>query len=333
MAQSDSRTTVPRGTGRGALIIVGVLALLGLAYAIARVDILRARIVTLQMDLQGQQDNHQSLQGRFDALSADAQNNDAQIAQLQQSLRSLNDNFGELHQRAALAQREIARSEALYLLRLAQDQLQLAHDVGGATDTLSAAAAILGANSDAGISAVHRQVLAYLEQLRAIPQADVAMAAQQLGTAEQQIQTLPLAGILADRRVPNDALPEEGLPRAWAVLRRALLALFSVRKIGGDSVAVLDTEEQMLRRRHLQLLIANARLAVASRDQAVYVEAVRAADDWLAHNFDTESPAVAQLQAQLKQLAKYELAPATPDLRTAIQALQDKLSGSSAATS
>ncbi len=333
MTQSDPRTTSTKGSSRSALIIVGVLALLGLAYAIARVDILRARLVTLQMNLQAQQNSHQTLQERFDALHAAAQNSNTQLAQLQASLRSLNDNFGELHDRAEHAQRETARSEALYLLRLAQDQLHLAHDLSGAIDTLTAAAALLGTVDDAKLVAVHRQVLTYLEQLRALPRSESAALQQQLSAAEQRINDLPLAGILLHQAPPSqEALPQAGLQRAWALLQRGLNSLFSLRKTGGETLALLSANDQLLRRRHLQLLLMNARLAVHSHDQTAYVAALRDAGSWLEQTFDTTTPEVARLQAQLKQLAQQDIAPVTPDLQPSIQGLQSIVSSTSVAT-
>ncbi len=321
MAQSDTSNSSSRGATRSALVIVGVLALLGLAYAIARVDILRARIVTQDISLKALQESHEKLLTRVAALEAHAQDNSRQLTRLQTELGSMSSNFGELRQQAEQAQRLAARSEALYLLRLANDQLQLAHDIPGAIDTLSAADTLLLGAHDPQLNGVMRQVQDHLQQLRARPGVDTVLIRQQLAAVEQQTASLQLAGIDAGNQTVAAPLPEARLPRAWELLKRSINRLFSVRKAGEHAAVLLTGDEQALRRRHLQLMLMNARLAVYARDQTGYVAALQDAIAWLDQAFAATDPAVTGLKQQLQQFARHDIAPATPDLSPSIQAL------------
>lgn len=323
MAPSDPNNSSSRGATRSALIIVGVLALLGLAYAIARVDILRARIVNQDIDMRALQENNSVLRTQIAALTASAQNSSKQVAQLQTELSSLSTNFGELSTQAEQAQRLTVRSEALYLLRLANDQLHLAHDLSSAIDTLSAAETLLRNTTDTALNAALNQVQAALQQLRALPSSDTTQIQQQLTALEPQIGKLQLSGIKIEQGIVATAevLPEAGLARAWALLKRGVRNLFTIRKTGAEASAILTADEQSLRRRHLQLLLLTARLAAHVHDQAGYATTLQDAIDWLNQAFDGTDPAVLAMRTQLQQLAKQNIAPATPGLAPIIQAL------------
>lgn len=329
MAHSNTPTSSARGSSRSALIIVGVLALMGLAYSIARVDILRARIVNLQMDVQRLQDGNGALRSRLDELNATHEKVGSQLAWLQTELGNLSSNFGELRDHAEQAQRQSTRSEALYLLRLANNQLRLTRDTSSATDTLAAAEVLLRNTGDATLDGIHQQVRTALTRLQTLPRSEITTIQQQLSLAEQQAGDLKLSGIEVAQLAGNDGghLPGAGLERAWALLKRGLGGLLSIRKIGTEASAILSTDEQALRRRHLQLLLLNARLATYIHDQNGYVTALRAAGNWLDQAFDTTTAEVGALRAQLEQLAQHNIAPATPDLSPSIQALARHVPG------
>lgn len=317
MAKSDPQNS-SRGVTRSALVVVGVLALAGLAYAIARVDILRARIVNQEIAMEAMQRDNLALRSHVEALAIGEQSSTAQLNQLHSELATLSDNFGDLHSRAEQAKRISERSESLYLLRLANDQLQLAHDLSGATDTLAAAETILQDSDDAAIEAIHQQVLAQLTQLRALPHSDVGRIQAQLAEAAQQAGSLRLA---SSAIAVVSELPALGFARAWALLKHAMASLFTIRKTDVEAGALLSTDEQAMRKRHLQLLLLDARQATHLYDQSGYVSALNDAIHWLDQDFDGADPAVSRLRTQLGVLAQQNVAPPLPDLKPSITAL------------
>jgi uncharacterized protein HemX len=320
MAKPDAQLASSRGTTRRALVVVGVLALAGLAYAIARVDILRARIVAQEIAMEAAQRDNLALQSRLEALTSSTQNTATQLTQLRSELAALTDNFGDLHTRAEQAQRIAEHSETLYLLRLANDQLHLARDLDNAIDTLAAAETILRTSGEAALAAIHQQVLAQLTQLRALPRSEVARIRQQLAAAEQQVNSLPLAG-LATNITAGTELSASGFTRAWAVVKRGMASLFVIKKTDVEVSAFIGADEQAMRRRHLQLLLLNARQATYLYDQSGYANALNDSLHWLDQNFDRTDPAVSRLRTQLNTLAQQNMAPPLPDLTPSIQAL------------
>jgi uncharacterized protein HemX len=320
MAKSEAQNSSSRGVTRRALVVVGVLALAGLAYAIARVDILRARITTQEIAMDAVQRDNLALQRRLEALNLSSENTTTQFNQLRSELAALSDNFGDLHTRAQQAQRISEYSQTAYLLRLANSQLQLAHDADSAIDTLAAAETLLGSASDAALGSIHQQVQTQLAALRALPRSEVTRIQQQLITAEQRVSKLPLATLTSNSAVDAE-LPAAGVARAWALLKRGLASLFSIRKANAGISAALDADEQALQQRHLQLLLLSARQATYLYDQQGYVNALNDAVKWLDRAFDSNDAAVAQLHTQLTALAQQNTAPSLPDLSATIEAL------------
>lgn len=329
MANNDSQQPSARGTTRRALFLVAALALAGLAYAIARVDILRARIVNQEIKFQTMQNNDDLLRSQIEALGTAGQTSSKQVEKLQSDLSSLSDNFGQLRSQAEQAQRQATRSETLYLLRLANDQLRLAHDVGNGLDTLTAVDSLLSNSDDAALISIRQQFTDALAQLHALPKVDLNALQQQLNTVEQQSNNLRLANISVSAADPAQAdatLPAAGLQRGWTLFKRGLASLFTIRKTGA-AATVLSTDEQTLRRRHLQVLVLDARLAAYLHDQNNYLAALRAADALLAQTFDSTDAGVGQTRALLTDLTQYNVAPVTPDLSASIQALTRYLPG------
>jgi len=316
MASTD--TTSSGNTNRLALIIVGVLSLLGLAYAIARVDILRARIATLEVNRDQQQGYNGQLQARIDELTlANTGFNEQlkQLAQLQTELGNLSASFGELRGRTEQSQRNWARIEALYLLRLADDQLKLAQDVPTAIAALESAKTRLDSTRDNALDDVRAQLAVDLQALHNVPQPDLKQIYQQLAQAEEQGAALKVAGwVVNDRNAQGSDEMQAGINRAWTMIKRSVAQLIVVRRTGADAADLITSDEQTLRRRHLQLLLLTARQAAQMRDAKSYRDALQDSLRWLNSAFDMSDSQVQGLHDELEALAKQDIAPPLPDI-------------------
>ena len=318
MNTPDTNQTA-RGSSRATLIAVGVFALLGLAYAIIRVDILRARIASLEV----RRDQQETLNGILRARSDDlmtanlaTQDQLKHLATVESELSSLSASVGELRGRTDQSQRNWARIESLYLLRLANDQLQLAQDVPTAIAALEAAQTRLDAMRDTTLDGVRLQLAADISALRKVPVVDLHAITVQLTQAGQLANTLKVAATVVNASTnENASTPRQaGIARAWVVLKRSLAALFSVRKSSADATGLITSDEQMLQRHHLQLLLLSARQAAQLHDAGNYRNSLRDAQHWLSSAFDLRDKQVAVLNEQLGQWANQEIAPVLPDI-------------------
>ncbi|HVY24530.1 MAG TPA: uroporphyrinogen-III C-methyltransferase [Steroidobacteraceae bacterium] len=315
MADSSSQSR----SSRFALTALGIIALLGLAYAIARVDILRARIATLEVHRDQQEVVNASLRARNDDLmSANlaTQEKLKQLTAMEVQLTSLNAAMGELRGRTEQSQRNWTRVETLYLLRLAEDQLYLTHDVPTALAALQAAELRLNAARDAALDGVRLQLAADIKSLRNVPQVDRNMIYTELEAAERTAATLKVQGnvINGSKPVQKTDNSQAGIERAWRVLKQSLAKLFVVRRTSSSVAGLVTVEEQNLLRNHLQLLLLSLRQSVQLHDDNSYRSTLKETRRWLSTAFDNNDKQVMVLEQQLAALADMDIAPPLPDI-------------------
>jgi uroporphyrin-3 C-methyltransferase len=329
MPTHDASSTSSKGTNRSALIIVGIFAMLGLAYSLVRVYVLRERIASAQADIRVLQDANSVLQASVKELQTNnlgVQDRLKTLDGLQGSISDINNALGELRGRTEQSQQHWARVESLYLLRLAQDQLKLAHDVPTAIVAMEAAAARLTSNRDTASSAARVQIEQELRALRSVPQIDSQMIYAQLRQATEQAPSLPVAGrVVGDTPQTAAALSDAGLDRAWVVLKRAFRSLFSVRQASSDSSALVTHNERLLRQRQLQLLLVSATQALQYRNNTNYQESLQLAVRLLDDSFSSNDVAVRNLRATLLDLAQHNIAPTLPDVSKSLTLLEREL--------
>jgi hypothetical protein len=86
---------------------------------------------------------------------------------------------------------------------------------------------------------------------------------------------LPVTGIPISEGRRAAATADEGpLERAWRRISTAMHDLFSLRRVGQVTTRLVTQEEQSLRRQHLELLLAAARIAAMQNDAAAYTQAL-----------------------------------------------------------
>ncbi|HEX2584829.1 MAG TPA: uroporphyrinogen-III C-methyltransferase, partial [Steroidobacteraceae bacterium] len=203
------------------LTVLGVISLLALAYAIMRVDILRARIADLEVHRDTQQDINARLNARNEDLIAanlSTQEQLKRLASVESELAGINATMGELRGRTEQSQRNWARVEALYLSRLADDQLALTHDPATALLAMQAAEQRLAYVRDGALDGVRNQVAADINALRKVPQVDYKSLFAQLEQAESSAASLKVMG-----NVVNAADEDRGIDGSKAGIERAWL--------------------------------------------------------------------------------------------------------------
>lgn len=327
----NSRRTEGGKTGRFA-IAVGVLALLASVYTVIRIDVLRDRINTVRDGVRDVQNSLSVLRADQDRLTSAADTTAEKVAaveEMQKQLSALAAAVDDLRGRTDQPQRTWARAEALYLLQLAERQLQFARDVRTAIAAVEAADARLAELRDPTLAAVRTQIAKDLQALRAIPDPDRSGILQRLNRAAAQVPQLKMAGVaLNETEQRAEPLPETGLRRAWAVLKQTFARLFTVRDISGSAAQLVSADEQALRRQHLELLLSSARQALINHDEAAYQSALSGAARWLDQTFDASDAGVSALGAELDALARIQIAPPLPGVADSARLLERFVAGS-----
>jgi uncharacterized protein HemX len=247
------------------------------------------------------------------------------LLSLSRDVAALENTTAELQDRMTLPQRSWARAEALALLALAQRQLRIDRNIDAALDAMTTADSRLAQLREPALSTVRRQLTADLEALRSFERPDLDRITAQLRQAEIDAAALTTAGIAAETgaAAPVDGAESPGsFGRAWLLVKQALASLVTVRTTASGSSALLTRDEQNLQRQQLQLLLLEARLAIARADQKAYAAAISEARAWLAARFALADPGVAKLGDELAQLAAVNIAPALPDVSGSLRLLE-----------
>lgn len=310
---------------------IAVLALAAGGYSLVRLDSMRDKLdgandmvaaanadrELLRAELKSQASRerqaHRDLNRRLDTL------NDTP-----QQLQELASSVEELRGRAEGPERAWSRAEALFLLELAQRRLTLERDIETAIVALESADLRLASLRDTSFAAVRQEIAKELQALRAVQQPDTTGVLSRLVSAEQRAGEAPVKGILVTERNAFDrsTLPEGMFARAGAIIGQTLSNLIVVRKVDDLSGRVITSEEALLRRQHLQLLLFSARTAVARHDGQTYRTALAAARRSLDESFDLSQPSAQALLDEVQALEPVNIDPTLPGVTHSITALR-----------
>jgi len=273
------------------------------------------------------QDSVAQLQQKFGALdsrTAETRDRQATLEQANQDLLRNRDDW----QRA-----EIQRS-----LEVTAEQLQLTGNVAGALATLQTVDARLAALDKPQFNAVRRAVSRDMAKLKAMPSFDLSGAALRLDDAINAVDTLPLissaepldaevaaqaphaASVKSTKNAKAHAAAASApaastqanvgwsagvrawWSRLWSDVGGELGQIVQVRRVDQTEALLLSSDQAWFLRENLKLRLMNARLALLSRNDAVFRADLGRADTLLARYFDTQSSRVATVQNQLAQV-------------------------------
>lgn len=210
---------------------------------------------------------------------------------------------------------QLALNDATALIGLAEQRLQLARDIAGASAALNLARARLSTPDSALSVAIARD----LAQLGAFHDADLAGMASSFGELARASRGWPVAALpTTPATAPEDAAPVAGQTIGWRSVLEAiwhdLRSLVEIRKLGSSTDPLLDPLHASIARERLRLSLEAARLAVLARDMTTRDEALQAAQTAITEGFDPAAPEVQDATRRLASLMGLDLKPDLPSL-------------------
>jgi uroporphyrin-3 C-methyltransferase len=258
---------------------------------------------------------------RLSRLQADLRND---RAGLERRLEMTESSLAKLAEMRLDSARSLALAEAEYLLRLANERLQLFQDPVGALKALKLAAAQLRALDDAVFNSVRQALAAEIQSLESVRTADrVAISGQLLALARSAAEW-PL-----DRRRSlqatghNELEPEPGEEGWWSRLKQALSSAVTVHREQQTATVLLTLEEERLLRENLRLQLQVAQLAAVRAEQDLYTDSLTLVTEWLREYYDREMTEVGEALLTLEQLGQIDLDPELPEITTALRLLRN----------
>lgn len=299
----------------------------------------------------------QSMQDRLSSVIQTAerlQNNYSQTDnQRAERLQALDSRINELREKIATQQRQIdhnARelleagnrtrtdwllSEAEYLLRIANQRLQIEQDYKGALAVLQAADQVLAETDDVGVYPVREQLAREIMALKSIAGVDRTGLYLQLEAAIETVQSLSDSALAGNDPAPAPtATGEDGggqsqgaVARAWQETRETLASMIVVRRLDEPVKPLLSPEQSAYARLNIQLMLEEAELGLLERNQIVYQQALGKALDAIKRWYDNSDPRVEALLGTLSELRQKSIDPELPDISKSLELLKARLEG------
>ncbi|WP_355661912.1 uroporphyrinogen-III C-methyltransferase [Halomonas salifodinae] len=329
-----------QGQGRGgkagliALVLVVLLALVGLWLGWMgwqALDEQRERLAAAEAEvaaLQSLNDLEARLESRADESRAAL---DSALSGLEGDFRdyrgevdeALDRVLAELAREQNADEREWLHAEAAYLLRLANQRVQLERDPEGAAALLRTADARLSEADNPALLPVRRALASELAALEAVPRVDRTGLYLALDAQQQQLATLPLAQDVEELalEIGNGGAPTGGWREQLGRFAGELTSLVTVRHHDQALEALIAPEQEAYLRQNVRLLLEQAQLALLKEEEALYRASLDKAITLVEGYYATDRDGVQNTLARLAELRERAIRPELPDISGSQQAL------------
>lgn len=286
----------------------------------------------LNQDERSQSDQINALSGSLQELASrlgrQASDQQQAIGKLRQENRQLIESISGLKTLMGRQHAGWVIAEAEYLMRLANDRLQLAGDLKAAAAGLRKADERLRDLGDPAFLPVREQLSRELAVLDATPRPDLAGLALRISTLSERVEQLPLATAEPRRLTTSDktAQTAEGVHdwKAFLIaLWQDLKSLVVIRRNEQPAAPMLAPEESYFLHQNLRLKLEAARLALLQGDQTLFESNLTTAQAWLNQYYGTSDSAVQAALEELSALAGENIAPHTPDISGSLRRLRE----------
>ena len=229
---------------------------------------------------------------------------------------------------AALAAREMQSSAELdlaeidYVLRLAQERLQLFGDTRTAAQALQIASRHVAAIDNPLYIGLQREIASAQQKLALVTGPDYPAVYNTIDQLQGSVLVLPFKGAGSIAAASNATAAEPGETGWWARLRQAFAGLVTVRRDSGveDQWPVMADQEMVRQQAWLELEVA--RLAAMRRDQESWSAALKRLSATLQRWFEPSGPELQQALSLLETLQLVNVDPVLPDISAPWAALQ-----------
>jgi len=205
---------------------------------------------------------------------------------------------------------EMDVAEIDFLLRVANERLQLFSDLSAADLALQVADVQIEALGDPMYLSVRHRIAASRHAIAAVPRIDRVDLSASITAMQAGIPALPFRGEV-------ESAPEPELPADsgwWASLKQTVSSLVTVRRRVPEDEALLSLEDRDYLRQGLWLQLETARLALMRNDADAYLGSLQRASKTLEQFFNSDSSTVEALLQDITALEPAELAPEMPDI-------------------
>lgn len=306
LSQKDTITRLQESQQQIASSVASFEERLGAANALVNVDELSRRderlktVETRLADLQGQTGQDQ-----------------ASISAMQGSVRSLEQRLstaesGLVSVAAASQNSSIALdlAEIDFLLRTANERLQLFADPSAADLALQAADVQIEALNDPTFLSVRQRIATARQALALVPAIDRVQLAARITDLQSKLPGLRFRG--ESETPPETQLPDDA--GWWQSFKHTLSSLVTVRRRVADDQSLLSLEDKDYLRQGLWLQFESARLALMRNDNDIYIASLDRVNTTVEQFFQNGSSEVQAMLLGITDLKQVNISPEMPDI-------------------
>jgi uroporphyrin-3 C-methyltransferase len=229
-------------------------------------------------------------------------------------------------------------AEAEYLLRLANQRLQLEQDSRGALAMLEAADAVLVETGNPYYNPVRADIAAEILALASVPATDVTGAIKRLQALQDALSkfdwvpTQRFVAAEASAETVGSALSADGEaalaePTPWYqhLYQEMLEGVGKVIRIRQHDMpldAPVSPDQLYYLQQNSRLMLEQAQVALLRQEQALYQRSLARVQDWLNQYLVNDSAESKAVRQSLAQLASWDVAPVAPDISGSLMRLQ-----------
>ncbi|WP_188639636.1 uroporphyrinogen-III C-methyltransferase [Vreelandella lutescens] len=333
-------TSTSGGGSKGSGLAIALVIILALALGLVawqgwqRLDSQQQRLDELAQQAQNSasQQAVSDLETRIEESEAErGQALDSTMSELRSELDSyrsevngtLDDVLAQLSQDQDADERDWLHAEAAYLLRLANQRLQLEGDVEGAAALLRTADARLADADNPALTPVRREIANELAALDAVPQVDRTGIYLALNAQQERVAGLRLSQEIEERAVTSgiEQPPTGTFQRQLARFGAELKDLVVIRQHDEALEALVTPEQESYLRQSLRLILEQSQLALLKEEPELYEASIDKALELLNGYYDTEREETQSVIARLQELKQVQVQPELPDISASQQAL------------
>lgn len=262
---------------------------------------------------------------REQQMAAQAQSLTESATSLEQQVAHNTDRLGKL---PGAERQDWLLAEAEYLLRLANQRLQLERDWDGAISMLTAADNVLLETRNPRINPVRADIARELLALRAAPAVDRVGAIHRLQALQQQVTELPWMPEKMLAEADNTPQPVATLEQQawywqlWYSLKSSVSGMVRIRTRDEPIAAPLTPDQQYYLQQNMHLMLEQAQVALLREQAELYRHSLTRVSDWLDDYLIVDDQRTQAARSALTELQGWDVSPALPDISNSLLRLQ-----------
>ncbi len=270
----------------------------------------------------------------------------AQLAELQKNQQELTVQLAQNNEALAkiptAGRQDWLLAEAEYLLRIANQRLQLEKDWSSALSMLQAADNVLVEAKNPRMNPVRALIAEEIIALRKAPALDVQGAVLRLQALQKELPTLPWipnkftvknngnSAALANTDSTADEQAQEAQKESWYIriwnkISAALTGLVRIRVHQNGAPQPLNPDQQYYLEQNMHLMLEQAQAALLREEEGLYQHSLQRVVEWMQSYLLVEDASTEAALLSVQELLQWPVAPARPDISASLLKLQSLL--------